>query len=71
MIRKLNISQDYDIYIQEGSLALWRAWERYDYDQGPFTPYAYQCIRGGMLTYMRNDNRIKEKEVVRSEEFLV
>jgi len=69
MIRKLIIRQDHDIYFQEGSLELWRVWERFDDEQGPFAPYAYQFIRGGMLTYMRSDNRIKEKENVRSEEF--
>ncbi|WP_165967180.1 sigma-70 family RNA polymerase sigma factor [Jeotgalibacillus sp. S-D1] len=69
MLKKLNIRQDHDVYIQEGMLSLWKAWERFDAAQGDFAPYAYQCIRGGMLTYMRRDNKRKERETVRSEEF--
>ncbi|MDG5471470.1 sigma-70 family RNA polymerase sigma factor [Jeotgalibacillus sp. ET6] len=69
MIRKLNIRQDHEVFIQEGMLSLWRAWEKFDPAQGEFAPYAYQCIRGGMLTYMRSDNRRKERESVHSEEF--
>ncbi|KIL49831.1 hypothetical protein KP78_12990 [Jeotgalibacillus soli] len=69
MIKKLHIQQDHDIYFQEGLLALWKAWERFDENEGAFTPFAYQSIRGGMLTYMRKDNRYKEKEVIVAEEF--
>ena len=69
MLKKLNIRQDHDMYIQEGMLSLWRAWEKFDANQGDFAPYAYQSIRGGMLTYMRSDNKRKEREIVRSEEF--
>ncbi|PPA70436.1 sigma-70 family RNA polymerase sigma factor [Jeotgalibacillus proteolyticus] len=69
MIKKLNIRQDHDLFIQEGMLSLWRAWEKFDPTQGEFAPYAYQSIKGGMLTYMRTDNKRKEREIVRSEEF--
>ena len=45
MIKKLNIRQDHDLYVQEGLLSLWRAWEKFDSTKGDFAPYAYQCIR--------------------------
>ncbi|TFD97073.1 sigma-70 family RNA polymerase sigma factor [Jeotgalibacillus sp. R-1-5s-1] len=69
MMRKLNIRRDRDLYEQEGRIALWKATQRYTPENGEFAPFAYQLIRGHMLDLMRKENKIAERETVKSDEY--
>ncbi|KIL46703.1 hypothetical protein KP77_28300 [Jeotgalibacillus alimentarius] len=69
MMKKLHITRDHDLYLQEGRIALWKASEKFDEENGEFAPFAYQYIRGGMLDLMRKQNKLLERETVKSDEY--
>ncbi|WP_404405139.1 sigma-70 family RNA polymerase sigma factor [Jeotgalibacillus malaysiensis] len=69
MMKKLHITRDHDLYLQEGRIALWKASEKFQEENGEFPPFAYQYIRGGMLDLMRKQNKLLERETVKSDEY--
>lgn len=70
-MRKLHVYRDYEQFRQVGRIALWQAWQRFDHEKGAFAPYASRSIWGGMLDYMRSENRISDRYVQTEDEKLV
>lgn len=60
-IRKLSIYKNHELYRQEGRIALWKAWVRFDVEKGDFAPYAYRSIYGGMLDELKREKRQEEQ----------
>lgn len=65
LIRKIltkyvnNNDANYDDYLQEGRLALFKAINNFDLDKGvKFITYAYICIEKSILTYLRKTKNI-------------
>ncbi|WP_166786699.1 sigma-70 family RNA polymerase sigma factor [Jeotgalibacillus salarius] len=69
MMKKLHITRDHDLYLQEGRISLWKALEKFEAESGEFAPFAYQYIRGGMLDLMRKQNKLLERETVKADEY--
>lgn len=69
MMKKLHVTRDHDLYLQEGRIALWKASEKFQEENGEFAPFAYQYIRGGILDLMRKQNKLLERETVKSDEY--
>lgn len=60
-IRKLNIYKNHDAFIQVGTIALWKAWSKYDISRGDFAPFAYRSIYGAMLDEIKKENLNEER----------
>lgn len=56
-IRECRIYKNHEHYRQTARIALWRAWEKYDQQQGDFEPYAYRCIKGSILDELKKESR--------------
>jgi len=48
--------------IQEGALALVSAYNRFDPSRGTFQSFAYACVRGAILDYIR-ENQLPSREI--------
>lgn len=60
-IRKCRIYKNHEHYRQTARIALWKAWQKYNYEQGDFAPYAFTCIRGSILDELKKENRYEER----------
>ncbi|WP_437177704.1 sigma-70 family RNA polymerase sigma factor [Heyndrickxia coagulans] len=69
MIRKLRIYKNIDEFEQIGMIALWEAYQNRQDDKGSFTSYAYNTIRGKMLTELTKKRREEEMFACPKEEF--
>ncbi|WP_381428258.1 sigma factor [Sporosarcina thermotolerans] len=69
-MRQLNIYRDYEQFRQTGRVALWLAWERFEYEKGDFAPFAYRYIRGAMMDEMKRANRFEQRFMPIEDEIL-
>ncbi|WP_276210883.1 sigma-70 family RNA polymerase sigma factor [Weizmannia sp. FSL K6-0777] len=69
MIRKLRIYKNIDEFEQIGMIALWEAYQNRQDDKGSFTSYAYNTIRGKMLTELTKRRREEKMFAFPKEEF--
>ncbi|HLS07975.1 sigma-70 family RNA polymerase sigma factor [Lentibacillus sp.] len=60
-IHRLNIRDPHQEYYQEGLVAMWDAYEKYQPDKGPMATYFNYIIRNRMIDLMRKQNKEKEK----------
>ncbi|MDY0395881.1 sigma-70 family RNA polymerase sigma factor [Virgibacillus halophilus] len=63
-IHKMNISDPYHDFFQEGLCALWNAYETYNPDKGTMATYFNYTIRNRLIDKIRKDSRMKEKEQI-------
>lgn len=60
-IHRLNIQDPHQEYYQEGLVAMWNAYEKYDPDKGPMATYFNYTIRNRMIDLMRKQNQESAK----------
>ena len=60
IIHKLHIQQNEEEFYQEGLIALWYAWTRYEESKANFSTYAYWTVRGMLLNLIKEDRRFHE-----------
>ncbi|MGM8213914.1 sigma-70 family RNA polymerase sigma factor [Virgibacillus sp. W0430] len=68
-IHKLNVQDPHREFYQEGLVAMWNAYEKYEPDKGPLATYFNYMIRNRMIDLIRKKSREQraEKEVVHEE----
>lgn len=54
---KLNQPDNFKDLIQEGKIALFKAYSTFDESKGPVHPYFMLCIRGGMMNFLTKHGR--------------
>ncbi|MCD5324116.1 MULTISPECIES: sigma-70 family RNA polymerase sigma factor [Pontibacillus] len=64
IIHKLRIRDPHKDFYQEGLLALWEAGENYQEEKGKLSSYIYFIVRNRLISKMRKENRIAEKDEV-------
>ncbi|GGD28534.1 sigma-70 family RNA polymerase sigma factor [Pontibacillus salipaludis] len=62
IIHKLRIRDPYGEFYQEGVLALWEAVQSFQEDKGKLSSYVYFIVRNRLISKMRKDNRMTEKD---------
>ncbi|WP_345242008.1 sigma-70 family RNA polymerase sigma factor [Pontibacillus salipaludis] len=62
IIHKLRIRDPYGEFYQEGVLALWEAVQSFQEDKGKLSSYVYFIVRNRLISKMRKDNRLAEKD---------
>lgn len=60
-IKRLRIYKNHDEYYQTGLIALWDAYRKYDETKGSFSNYAFQTVRGNLLTKLRLENTYESR----------
>ncbi|MFD1362394.1 sigma-70 family RNA polymerase sigma factor [Lentibacillus salinarum] len=63
-IHRLNIRDPHHEYYQEGLVAMWNAYEKYEPDKGPLATYFNYTIRNRLIDLMRKQNREHEKDAI-------
>ncbi|MFZ3588991.1 sigma-70 family RNA polymerase sigma factor [Bacillus sp. DJP31] len=67
-INQLHLYKNQDEYYQEGLIGLWEAYVRFDESHGAsFRTFAFQTIRGKLLTYLRKSKRIEDSQATLTE----
>ncbi|MBU9713502.1 sigma-70 family RNA polymerase sigma factor [Evansella tamaricis] len=56
-IRRYNLQNNREEFLQIGRIALFEAWRNYDPNQGPFAPYAKSYVYGRIKESLYKDNR--------------
>lgn len=69
IIHSLNIYKNKEEYLQLGLISLWKASQRYNFDKGNFSSYAYSYVRGSLMNEMTTKNQKEEKMVYPKNEF--
>jgi len=54
-MKQLNIYKNHDEFYQTALIALWNAYQKFDNEKGTFPSYAYQHVRGALLSNIRKD----------------
>lgn len=62
IIHKLRIRDPHKDFYQEGLLALWEAVQNYKEEKGKLSSYIYFIVRNRLVSKMRKDNRVAEKD---------
>ncbi|WP_240458708.1 sigma-70 family RNA polymerase sigma factor [Virgibacillus sp. Bac330] len=60
-LHKLNIRDPHHEFYQEGLVAMWNAYEKYQPDKGPLATYFNYTIRNRLIDVVRKEAREKEK----------
>ncbi|WP_077328791.1 sigma-70 family RNA polymerase sigma factor [Virgibacillus siamensis] len=70
-IHNLNINDPQNEFFQEGLIAMWNAYEKYQPDKGPMTTYFNYSIRNRLIDRMRKDKayynlikKVKEYQLI-------
>ncbi|MDY0407610.1 sigma-70 family RNA polymerase sigma factor [Paracerasibacillus soli] len=61
-LHKLNIRDPHHEFFQEGLVALWNAYEKYDPNRGPMSTYFNFHIRNRIIDKIRKESRVLENE---------
>ncbi|KAA0547115.1 sigma-70 family RNA polymerase sigma factor [Bacillus sp. BGMRC 2118] len=70
-IKRLNIFKNKDEFYQEGLIALWEAYQRYDSTKGStFRTFAYHTVRGKMLTCLRKSSKNDNNQATLTDELI-
>ncbi|GAB4074293.1 hypothetical protein GCM10028778_17960 [Barrientosiimonas marina] len=56
-LHKMNIRDPHQEFFQEGLIAMWNAYEKYQPDKGPMATYFNYMIRNRLIDLMRKENR--------------
>ncbi|EIT83920.1 RNA polymerase factor sigma-70 [Fictibacillus macauensis ZFHKF-1] len=67
-IRKLGVARQFEEYYQIGLIALWQASTRFKEEKGDFGPFAYQTVRGMMLSHLRNERKHQQETTLTAEQ---
>ncbi|HLR81019.1 MAG TPA: sigma-70 family RNA polymerase sigma factor [Bacillota bacterium] len=59
-IHRLNLRDPHQEYFQEGLVALWKAYETYQPDQGPMSTYFNYQIRNRLIDLIRKQSRAEK-----------
>lgn len=70
IIHSLHLFKNREEYFQIGLIALWQASEQFDPNKGSFTSYAYTYIKGKILTELRKNKLLEERNVQVEDEAL-
>ncbi|CQR46252.1 RNA polymerase factor sigma-70 [Paraliobacillus sp. PM-2] len=62
LLHKYGIVDAEKEFYQEGSIALWRAWQTYDQEKGKFSTYAYFSIQKAFFTLMRKEKNVQKRK---------
>ncbi|WP_174614720.1 sigma-70 family RNA polymerase sigma factor [Virgibacillus ihumii] len=65
-IHKLNINDPHEEFFQEGLIAMWNAYEKYQPDKGPMATYFNCIIRNRLIDHLRKETthqNIQEKAI--------
>ncbi|WP_099159594.1 sigma-70 family RNA polymerase sigma factor [Virgibacillus ndiopensis] len=61
-IRKLKLNDSHQEFYQEGLVAMWNAYEKYQPNKGPLATYFNYVIRNRMIDLMRKQKREQENQ---------
>ncbi|WP_088104221.1 sigma-70 family RNA polymerase sigma factor [Halalkalibacter urbisdiaboli] len=67
-LKKLHLYQDHEEFYQVGVIALWEAYRHFDDEKGCFEAYAYQTVRGRLLTKLRRERLYSERTIFLDEQ---
>ncbi|WP_182199755.1 sigma-70 family RNA polymerase sigma factor [Paraliobacillus salinarum] len=62
LLHKYGIRDEDKEFYQEGSIALWHAWQTYDQEKGKFSTYAYFSIQKAFFTLLRKETAIQKRK---------
>nr|WP_106784404.1 sigma-70 family RNA polymerase sigma factor [Lysinibacillus timonensis] len=63
ILKKAHVYKNHEHFRQSARIALWKAWQNYDPNRGPFAPYAYRSMLTSIYTEMRRDNRYADYQI--------
>ena len=61
-IHRLNINDPHQEFYQEGMVAMWNAYEKYDPDLGPMATYFNYMIKNRLIDSIRKERRQQERD---------
>jgi len=61
-MHRLNLKDPHQEYYQEGLIAIWEAYQKYQPDKGPLSTYFNYIIRHRLTDLIRKQNRTTEKD---------
>ncbi|RDW21399.1 hypothetical protein CWR48_03065 [Oceanobacillus arenosus] len=67
-LHKLKIRDPHQEFYQEGMIAMWNAYEKYQPDKGPLSTFFNFTIRHHLIDIVRKDSRRQEMEVLAPKE---
>ncbi|OIJ14248.1 hypothetical protein BKP35_07035 [Anaerobacillus arseniciselenatis] len=59
-LKLLNIYKDHEEYFQEGLIALWEAYKRFDPEKGKFSSFAIITVRGRLLSLLNKEKKFQD-----------
>ncbi|MFD1362314.1 sigma-70 family RNA polymerase sigma factor [Lentibacillus salinarum] len=63
-LHQLQMSDPHQVYYQEGLVAMWNAYRKYEPDKGPMATYFNYMIRNRLIDLIRKETGEKEKQTM-------
>ena len=63
ILKRAHVYKNHEHFRQSARIALWKAWQNYNPERGPFAPYAYRTMQTTIYTEMKNENNYSDHQI--------